>query len=826
MVHDSVNSVPMWSIRTIDENIDVYRMYGFADSLCGMFSPQHGRAYVNVTFSYVDVCDIDEFSIHELNDFVQKLGYSAKVKLYYHFRKPDGDLDTGMHALGNDHDVRKLVEYVRLGNKMIKVYIEHERTTLHTYYTTHEDVDFSTPKCVIQEIEDDAMPEMQVTKLKPRKPVKGQSAKKLMLEWNGEPNVVDQGQASQVTKEIDNDFDPFLDLDSLDDADRDIPQTKTNNVTDAAEGSNREEGSDKEEGSDSDNSDGNDSDELVDNENPVEHVHVDMDTFDKNNADKLGVKDRQGKLNAHEDIDVDLDVIDNEEFESASDEDGLERFTQRKLKQLRKQNKPKHGNVHKYYFYVGQEFVSGDKVKDRVHRHPIETKRYLFLKKNDKQRVRSKGRGKIHVFEPTSNDGLSQGAGPSQVTRPNKEPGSSQKKSGLREKLVLLRELIIVQIVPIKAIQDQLQKKYQVEVSRMKTFRAKSKVVDQVRGDYTSQYHILRSYVMELKASNPNTTVRIGVESEADHTCPTKVFKRIYIYLGTAKVGFKACMRDFLGFDGAFMKGSFPESELKDSWTWFLEHLKEDLELQDNSNFTFISDKQKVLNGPLLDGRDRPIISALEYTREYMMKRIVVVKKAIAKCVGPLTPTATRLFEAIKNEVSEYNCDFNGGHLYVVSGPWQDQRVVDILHRICTCRKWELTGMPYWKAYKKKKSVGEDIPMVKYGKLSRRLKTVTCVLCHSKGHNKRSCKGPTSGQATKTKTVQGGSNKKRPADGSSERNVAAKKAKTVIPTQASQTTQASTTSTMRKNKGKAIAESSQKSGMLVRRSQRNVLKLG
>ncbi|GKC02602.1 hypothetical protein Tco_0994212 [Tanacetum coccineum] len=118
--------------------------------------------------------NIVEFSVHELNDLVQKLGYSAKVKLYYHFRKPDGDLDTGMHALGNDHDVRKLAKYVRLGNKMIEVYIEQERTTLHTYYTTHEDVDFCTPKCVIQEIEDDAMPEMQVTKLKHRKPVKGQ----------------------------------------------------------------------------------------------------------------------------------------------------------------------------------------------------------------------------------------------------------------------------------------------------------------------------------------------------------------------------------------------------------------------------------------------------------------------------------------------------------------------------------------------------------------------------------------------------------------------------------------------------------------------------
>nr|GEZ89534.1 hypothetical protein [Tanacetum cinerariifolium] len=298
-----------------------------------------------------------------------------------------------------------------------------------------------------------------------------------------------------------NDFDPFLDLDTLDDADRGIPQTKTNNVTDAVEGSNREEGNDREEGSDSESSNGNDSDELVDNENPIEHIYVNMDTFDKNKADKFDVEDRQGELNSHENTDVDLDVIDNEEFESASDEDRLERVRQRKLKQLRKQNKPKHGDVHKYYFYVRQEFVSREKA--------------------------------------------------SQVTKEIGE--SSQPASQTMMQPSVIADSFYAE-VPIKAIQDHLQKKYQVEVSRMKAFSAKSKAVNQVRGDYTSQYHILRSYVMELKASNPNTTVRIGVESAVDHTYPTRFFKRIYMCLDVAKA---------------------------------------DLELQDNSNFTFISDRQK-----------------------------------------------------------------------------------------------------------------------------------------------------------------------------------------------------------------------------------------
>nr|GFB09711.1 hypothetical protein [Tanacetum cinerariifolium] len=215
-------------------------------------------------------------------------------------------------------------------------------------------------------------------------------------------------------------------------------------------------------------------------------------------------------------------------------------------------------------------------------------------------------------------------------------------------------------------------------------------------------------YVVELQSTNPNTTVKIAVEKNTDPSLPTMVFQRIYVCLGAFKLGFRACRRDMLGLDGAFMKGPFPGQVLC---------LGDDIDLHPNSNFTFISDRQKgiilaiktvypsakhkyclrhihenmkqgwcgqaykdllwrhasatnvrdfkkcraksdlflnniceVFNGKIVGGRDKPVITLLEYIREYCMKRIVNVQGVIDKCTGPLTPTATRIMKSIKKE--------------------------------------------------------------------------------------------------------------------------------------------------------------------------------
>ena len=170
---------------------------------------------------------------------------------------------------------------------------------------------------------------------------------------------------------------------------------------------------------------------------------------------------------------------------------------------------------------------------------------------------------------------------------------------------------------PTAAIAMEINEKLQLDVPTTKISRAREFAQKQIDGDHEEQYANLRDYALELKNRNPDTTVKIQVEANPDSSVSSRVFRRIYVCIGALKKGYKAGRRDILGLDGAFIKGHhtgqvltavgvdsnnglYPvayavvETESKSSWLWFLSNLGDDLDLQPNSNFTFISDRQKV----------------------------------------------------------------------------------------------------------------------------------------------------------------------------------------------------------------------------------------
>ncbi|XP_052626741.1 uncharacterized protein LOC128133382 [Lactuca sativa] len=100
------------------------------------------------------------------------------------------------------------------------------------------------------------------------------------------------------------------------------------------------------------------------------------------------------------------------------------------------------------------------------------------------------------------------------------------------------------------------------------------------------------------------------------------------------------------------------------------------------------------LNSKIVKGRDKPIISCLEFIREYIMRKIVMVQKEIDKANGPLTPTATKTLQKIKERAIQCRAVFCGNGKYQVTSEGTNQCVANMDQQTCSCNRWELTGIP------------------------------------------------------------------------------------------------------------------------------------
>ncbi|GKA38150.1 heat stress transcription factor B-4-like protein, partial [Tanacetum coccineum] len=343
-----------------------------------------------------------------------------------------------------------------------------------------------------------------------------------------------------------------------------------------------------------DDDDDVDEDFLVDEENEIVEPDVDVHLFGISMDlpfDNIGITNL-----VPDDVleGQDVDVVNADSFDSDPGNDEERNYRKRRLAELRTEMEGviNDSGQWKYSFYIGQQFTTPKEAKDRVYLHSIESRRNLKLYKNDSVRIRARREEKVLVFT------MSQVTGP---TGPN-----SEMEAGL-----IFEQVRVDPDILVKAVLDQLQRELEVQISMSKAFRAKAKAEREIRGDHVLQYSMLRDYVVELQSTNLNITVKIAVERNTDHSLPTRVFQRIYVCLGALRLGFRACRRDLLDLDGAFMKGLFPgqvlvtvgldsnngiyplayalvEAETKSSWCWFLHCLGDDIDLHPNSNFTFI----------------------------------------------------------------------------------------------------------------------------------------------------------------------------------------------------------------------------------------------
>jgi hypothetical protein len=170
--------------------------------------------------------------------------------------------------------------------------------------------------------------------------------------------------------------------------------------------------------------------------------------------------------------------------------------------------------------------------------------------------------------------------------------------------------------IRVQDIQDKAQKKWNITIHRCLAGRARQKARDILDGSFREQYTRLYDYCHELLKRNPGSTIKIATQPCIERPL-VPYFQRMYVCLKGCKESFYTC-RPIIGLDGCFLKGYFGgqilaaigrdpndqmlpiafvvvEGETKDSWTWFLQLLINDLGGPSCcSTYTFMSDQQKV----------------------------------------------------------------------------------------------------------------------------------------------------------------------------------------------------------------------------------------
>lgn len=138
-----------------------------------------------------------------------------------------------------------------------------------------------------------------------------------------------------------------------------------------------------------------------------------------------------------------------------------------------------------------------------------------------------------------------------------------------------------------------------------------------IEQQFKDDVKVINNYAIELKESNPGSTVVVVYERKRAAELP--IFQRMYICLSAIKEGFIAGCRKLIGLDRCFLKGlmkgqllvsvgrdgnnqMFPiawaviDKETSETWSWFIQLLKINLCLGDGLGWAVVSDMQKVCN--------------------------------------------------------------------------------------------------------------------------------------------------------------------------------------------------------------------------------------
>lgn len=104
-----------------------------------------------------------------------------------------------------------------------------------------------------------------------------------------------------------------------------------------------------------------------------------------------------------------------------------------------------------------------------------------------------------------------------------------------------------------------------------------------------------------------------------------------------------------------------------------------------------VNNLSESFNSMIVKARDKPILSMQEWIRVRLMSRLYIKKTDIEKFGGKLCPSIQKKLEQLKLECKGFCAMPSGRFVYKVD----NERERHVVNRTCSCRVWDLTGIPY-----------------------------------------------------------------------------------------------------------------------------------
>ncbi|KAL0355810.1 UNVERIFIED_CONTAM: hypothetical protein Sradi_4027900 [Sesamum radiatum] len=428
-------------------------------------------------------------------------------------------------------------------------------------------------------------------------------------------------------------------------------------------------------------------------------------------------------------------------------------------------------NIFEPKFEIGMIFSTKKELREAVHCHAVSTKRSLKITKNDKRRIYAKCLGEGCEWRLNALKLGDQSTFQIREYNPKHKCARSFHVKNVNSKWLSGKYEESFRTDPnrnVKGFRKNIIKDIRCHVSKYQAYRAKRKALNVIEGKAEDQFDQLWDYAAELRASNPRSTVIMAMSEGDDGTDPNNnLYPLAY----------------------AVMSG-----ETRESWEWYLELLKGDLNVVRDDTYTFISDKQKGLvpafesvflgatnrfcvrhlhnnmkiagfrglafkkalwnaarattlsefnlrmeemgcldpkvvdwlsdkppehwsrshfscfpkcdmllnnvcetfNSCILEAREKPILTMLEWIREFIMTRLSDNRDMARKKWGgkKICPRIRKIVEKNIDKAADYIPIKSDDWNYEICSYDGSRYVVNLQQHTCTCRKWDLTGIP------------------------------------------------------------------------------------------------------------------------------------